>query len=179
MVFRKQILEAVIDLSVKSYIPPSMLEDEDFHHWHCFTLAFTKKPRSWAMAKIAESLCRLEVILKKTELATDKIRLCLPPAIVNFLSFMNEVEREAEVFLNENIQLTRVKLGTQKGTSRIQDNMDLTELKSDSFDVNNCLYCCHKYVAPIGLDIVEITKYNTKIAKKHLEKMKVWSNTPI
>ena len=131
------------------------------------------------MTKIAESICRLDVILKKTDLASDKLRLRLPPAIVNFLSYMNEVDREAEVFLNENIQSTRVKLGTQKGTSRIQDNMDLTKLKSDSFDVNNCPYCKHKYVAPIGLDIVEITTYNTKIAKTHLEKMKIWSNTPV
>ena len=92
---------------------------------------------------------------------------------------MNEVEREAEIFSNENIQSSRVKLGKQKGLSRIQDNMDMTELSVDSFDVNNCPYCCHKFVVPIGMDIKEITRYNNKIANQHLEKMKIWSNTPV
>ena len=153
MIFRKAILADIIDLSVRSYIPPSMLEDEDFHHWHCFTSAFTKKPRSWTMKKIADSICRLDVILSRTKMATDKIRLRFPPPIIKFTSFMNEVEREAEIFSNENIQSSRVKLGKQKGLSRIQDNMDMTELSVDSFDVNNCPYCCHKYVVPIGMDI--------------------------
>ena len=75
-----------------------MLDDEEFHHWHCFTSAFTKKPRSWTMNKIAEFLCRLDLIFKRTGIAGDKFRRHLPPAIIKFMSFMIEVDKEAEVF---------------------------------------------------------------------------------
>ena len=46
------------------------------------------------------------------------------------------------------------------------------------FDVENCGYCRHRFVMPIGLDINEIHKYNTKVVKAHNEKMKEWTNTP-
>ena len=174
---RIDLLTAVIKLSVKTYIPPSMLEDEELHHWHCLTTAFTDKPRSWTMEKLADSVCRFNTILQRSNFAHDKLRFRYPKPITNFMSFMIEVHKEAEVALNENIQSTRVKLGTQKGCGRIQDNVDLTILHNDSFDVDNCAYCKHRFVLPIGLDINEITTYNNKVARQHSEKMRERSNT--
>ena len=54
---RIDMLSAIIALNVKSYIPPSMIEDEDFHHWHCQTSAFSEKPKPWTMDNLADSFC--------------------------------------------------------------------------------------------------------------------------
>ena len=37
---RIDLLSKIIGLNVKTYIPPSMMDDEDLHHWHCTTAAF-------------------------------------------------------------------------------------------------------------------------------------------
>ena len=50
------------------------------------------------MDKIAESLYRLDLILKRIETASDKLRLGLPPAIINVMSFMFEVDKEQKFF---------------------------------------------------------------------------------
>ena len=67
---------------------------------------------------------------------------------------------------------TRVKIGKQKGQNRLQDNLDMTVITNDSFDVNNCDYCRHRFVLPIGLYLPEINSHNSKVAKEHTFKMK-------
>jgi len=81
--------------------------------------------------------------------------------------------------LNEGLQSSNGKLGGQRNQCRIHDNIDLTELTNNSFDMENCGYCQHPFVLPIGTPINEIVKYNSKIAKSHNEKMKVYQNTPV
>ena len=54
----------------------------------------------------------------------------------------------------------------------------MTSLNNDSFDVDKCAYCKHRFVVPIGMTIIEITKFNQKVAKKQLHKMKTWYNLP-
>ena len=175
---RIDVLSAIVDLSVKSYIPKSMLDDEEFHHWHCLTSAFSNKPRSWSMDKTADCMCRFDVIMDRTNAAKDQVRLRYPAAITNFLNFMKLVHNEAEVAINENLHSRRVKLGNQKGNNMLQDNVDLSKLDNDSFDTENCVVCHHKFVMPIGMDINEITQFNTKITKAHSIKMTEWNNTP-
>ena len=91
---------------------------------------------------------------------------------------MLDVHAESEVMLNESIQSTRVKLGSQKGQGKLQDNVDLTILTNKSFDLNNCAYCEHRFCMPIGLDLNEITGYNTKVTTSFRDKMREWSNLP-
>ena len=47
-----------------------------------------------------------------------------------------------------------------------------------SFDQDNCDYCKHMCIIPVGLDINEITRFNGKVKKLHLEKIKTWNNIP-
>ena len=91
---------------------------------------------------------------------------------------MIEIKKESELLANENIRSSKGKIGSQKGSSRLQDNIDMKSLKDNSFDMNCCAACKHKYIIPIGLDVVEITNHNRKVGKNHHEKMKVWTNTP-
>ena len=103
MSFRIALLASIIDLSVRSYIPPSMGEDEEFHHWHCFTSAFSKKPRTWSQKKLAESICRFDEIMVRVNIAEDKSRLRTPVPINEFLAYMKGVHLEAEIMLNESL----------------------------------------------------------------------------
>ena len=173
------LLASIIDLSVRTYPLPSMGEDEEFHHWHCYTSAFSRKPRQWSQKKLAVSLCRFDTIMDRANNAVDKLRLRSPPSITKFLAYMIDVHQEAEIMLNESLHSSRVKLGGQNNSCRIQDNVDLTELTNNSFDVENCGYCRHRFVLPIGMKITDIMKYNSKIAKIHNNKMKNWTNTPM
>ena len=86
------------------------------------------------MENIANSMCRLDVIMQRANAAPNKVRLRLPAAIVNFLNFMLDVHNEAGFALTDNLHSSRVKLGIQKGNGKILDNTDLTILNSDSFD---------------------------------------------
>ena len=89
---------------------------------------------------------------------------------------MIAVYKEAEVAKFELLTSTRTKLGEQKGTKKLQDNFDITTLDNNSFDLDNCAYCKHRFVVPHGLDIHEITRYNSKISKKHNQEMSIWTN---
>ena len=142
-----------------------------------FTSAFSAKPRTWTQKKLAESICRFDKILERATHAEDKLRLRSPHPISTFLGYMIDVHQEAENCLDEKKYSSKVKLGGQKGSVKLQDNVDLTILKNDSFDVENCGYCRHCFVIPIGLDINKIHKYNMKVVKAHNGKMKEWSNT--
>ena len=99
-----------------------------------------------------------------------------PPAITLFQSFMIDYFKEAEILQNENTLSSRIKLGAQKGQSRLQDNVDLTAITDKSFDIDNCAYCKHRFVIPIGMDINDLTRFNNKVQKQHLDKMIVWNN---
>ena len=91
-----------------------MGDDEEFHHWHCFTSAFSQKPRRWSQKKLAESICQFDKIMERANNAVDKLRLRSPPPITKLLAYMIEVHQEAEIMLNESLQSSRVKLGGQK-----------------------------------------------------------------
>ena len=93
-------MSAVINLNVKSYIPPSMLAGKEFLNWYCTTAAFTDKPRSWTMGKLVDAICRFDTILQRTYRAEDQIRLRYSTPITNFMSYMIEVHAEAEVAVN-------------------------------------------------------------------------------
>lgn len=86
--------------------------------------------------------------------------------------------KKGEIELTINQLSTRVKLGTQHEQSRIQDNVDFTSLNEKSFDVDNYTYCKYRFVTPVGLDINEITQFNDKLTRSHIEKMKYLSNIP-
>lgn len=90
---------------------------------------------------------------------------------------MISVYKEAEITIDEMLHTTHVKLGTNKGQGCIQNNLDMTIIDNNSFDVNGLAYCKHIFVVPIGMDIGELTKYNSKVAKEHHTKMKKWSHT--
>jgi len=175
---RIDIMTNIISMRSESYIPPSMIFDHEFVHWHCKTTAFAEKPRSWSMEQLAESICEFDVILQKTIKATDAPAEKYPPEITIFQKFMISVYKEAEIAVDEMLHSTRAKIGTQKGQGRIHDNLDMTSLKNDSFDVDNCAYCQHRFVVPIGMDVGELTKFNSKVAKEHHIKLKKWTNTP-
>ena len=65
-----------------------------------------------------------------------------------------------EIALNETIHSTRVKIGKKKDNARIQDNLGMTTLTNDSFDLDRCAYCKHRFVIPTGMDCDEINLYN-------------------
>lgn len=71
-----------------------------------------------------------------------------------------------------------MKLGTQKGQDKVQNNVDLTILNNNSFDVKNCAYCKHKFAIPIGTDINEVIRYNNKLSKLYHTQISEWANTP-
>ena len=121
------------------------------------------EPRSWLMEKIAHSMCTLYLILDRTCEAPDQVRCRYPAAIANFVNFMKLVHTEADVAINENLHSSRVKLGNQKGYMMIQDSIDLSSLDNNSFDTENCVFYCHIFLMPIGMDINEITQFNAKI----------------
>lgn len=75
------------------------------------------------MVKIADSMCRFDVIMDRTIAATDKLRLWYPAAIINIMKFMKLVHNEAEVAINENLYSRRVNLGNQKGNMMLQDKL--------------------------------------------------------
>ena len=175
---RIKIMADIMILSMNSYIPPSMMYDEKVLKWHCLTTAFNAKPRAWAMPKLAQCICDFDVILHRADRSIDRINDVNPPAIVEFQRFMIAVYKEAEVAKFEQLTSSRTKLGEQKGSKKLQDNFDMTELDNNSFDVDNCAYCKHRFVVPHGLDIHEITRYNSKVGKKHSHEMLMWTNLP-
>ena len=61
----------------------------------------------------------------------------------------------------------------------IQDNIDITTLTKNPFEVNNCSACKHKFLLPIGMNTHEIIRVNQKVSKEHLTKMQIWSNMPV
>ena len=176
--YRIYMMKEVINQSVKMYMPFSMRSDFTFLHWHHKTSAFVAKPRNWTNKKLAEAICTFDKILTTSQKVDDKLIVKYPPAISHFISYMIEIFKEAEIVDNENIQSTKGKLVSQKGQSCLQDNVDMTSLNDRSFDVNSCAYCKHKFIIPIGLDVHAITRFNSRVNKSHLEKMKEWSNTP-
>ena len=172
-----ELTKNVIKLKMKIYIPHSMMYDDKVLLWHCTTMAFTENPRSWAMTKLVSSICDFDTILHSASICKDRNNDILPPAIVEFQRFIIGVYKEAEVTAYELLHYsTCVKLGTQKGSRKFQDNVDMALLNSNLVDVENCAYCKHIFVIPIGLDINEITSYNAKIAKRHNNEMKIWTN---
>ena len=55
----------------------------------------------------------------------------------------------------------------------------MTSITADkSFNQDNCAYCNHRCIIPVGLDINEITLFNNKVEKFYLEKMKIYNNIP-
>lgn len=176
--YRTYMMKEVINQSVKMYLPYSMMKELQFLHWHHKTSAFVAKPRHWTNKKFAEAICNFDTILERSQNVSDTMIVKYPPAITHFINYMNEIKTEAEILANENIRSTKGRIGSQKGSTRIQDNVDMKSLQDNSFDMNCCAACKHKYIIPIGIDVVEITKHNTMVDKNHLAKMKVWSNTP-
>ena len=176
---RIDMITNIINTRSESYIPPSMVYSSQFLHWRCKTTAFAEKPRAWSMEQLAESICDLDVILKNAMNSFDSFVEKPEPVINAFLQFMSEITKEAEIMIDENMHSSRVKIGKQKGQDRIQDNLDMTTITNDSFDVSNCAYCKHRFVVPIGLEVGEITSHNTKVAKEHNAKMRKWTNTPV
>ena len=128
------------------------------------------------MVKLATCICEFDKILVESTCGQDKLIMKYPPAITLFQSFMIDCFKEAEILQNENTLSSRIKLGAQKGQSRLQDNVDLTAITDKSFDIDNCAYCKHRFVIPIGMDINELTRFNNKVQKQHLDKMIVWNN---
>ena len=53
----------------------------------------------------------------------------------------------------------------------------MTPITADkSFDQYNYAYCKLIFIVPVGLDINEITRFNSKVEKLHLENIKTWNN---
>ena len=144
--------------NLASYMPNSMVNDLSFLHWHHKTSAFAAKFRSWTIPKIACAICTSDKILSDAAKATDSLKLKFPPPITAFQSFMISGFREAKIMMMENTHSTKQRVGSQKGSERLQDNVDMTSITNSSFVVNNCAYCKHRYVIPIGMDINEITR---------------------
>ena len=176
--FRIDMMTNIISLRSQSYIPPSMVFTPQFLHWHCKTSAFAEKPRAWSMEQLADSICEFDTILKKAMFSFDAPDTKPAREITLYQTFMIAVYKEAEIMGDEMLHSTRTKVGSQKGQSRIQDNLDMTTIDNDSFDFSNCAYCQHRFVVPIGMQVGELTKYNTKVAKDHHIKLKKWLNTP-
>jgi len=80
---------------------------------------------------------------------------------------------------DETMHFSRSKVWHKKGQNRIQDNLDMTAITNKSFDVSNCAYCQHRFIVPIAMQVGEITRHNTNVAKEHNAKMKKWVNTPV
>ena len=158
-------------------IYPTLRNDTQFLHWHCKTSAFAEKPRVWSMKQLAECICEFDVILQKTLQANDAPAEKFPHEITVFQAFMISVYKEAEIALHETLQSSRTNIGTQKGQGRLQDNMDITGYDNNTFDLNNCAYCKHRFVVPIGMDIVERNKHNTKVESEYHVKMEKWNTT--
>ena len=176
--YRVALLSDVIKQRTQAYMPESMLHNFEFLHWHHKTCALAAKPRSWSIQNLAEAICTFDKILSDSAKVADKIQAAYPQAITLFQSFMIEVYKECEVVEMENIHSSRIKCGGQKGNTRLQDNVDMSNITDSDLDVDNCAYCKHRFIIPIGMDINEITKYNCKVQKVHLEKMKTWNSTP-
>ena len=169
----------IINTRHQTYVPPPMLKSARFLHWHCKTSAFTENPRTWSMEQLAESICEFDMILQETAKCNDAFQSKPELVISVFKKFIIDVTREAEIMNDENMHSTRIKIGKQKGQNRLQDNLDMTVITNDSFDINNCAYCKHRFVLPIGLTLPDINSHNSKVAKQHLLQMKKWSNTPV
>lgn len=116
-------------------------------------------------------ICEFDVILQRTLKAIDAPAEKFLHEITVFQAFMISVYKEAEIALHETLHSSGTHIGTQKGKGRLQDNMDITGYANDSFDLNNCAYCKHRFVVPIVMDIVERNKYNTKIESEYHIKM--------
>ena len=118
----------IINTRSESYIPPSMVLSLEFLHWHCKTTAFAEKSRARSMGQLAESICDLDTIFKKASLFFDSFETKPEHVIFVFNEFIEAITKEAEVMNDENLHSSRVKLGRQKGQSRIQDNLDMTTI---------------------------------------------------
>lgn len=130
------------------------------------------------MEQLAECMWKFDEILNRTLGVFDAPGEKYPSEIAIFKYFIITIYKEAEISVDEMLNSTQVKIDTQKVQGCIQDNLDMTTLTNASFDVDNCAYCTHRFVVPIGMDIGKLTKYNTKVGKEHLLKMKKWTNIP-
>ena len=129
------------------------------------------------MKKLAESICEFDLTLMRSSRARDKVRITNILQITSFQTFMIDIYNEAEIAENQTIQSSRTKIGSQKGQAILQDNMDVIKLDNKSFDIDSFAYCKHRFIVPIGKNLVEITRYNKKVAKDHHLKMCEWTNT--
>jgi len=176
---RMDMMTNIINTRSESYIPPSMVFSTQFLHWHCKTTAFAEKPRAWSMEQLAETICDFDKILGQATNCFDSFNSKPEHVIQVFQQFMDAITKEAEIMKDELMHSSRAKIGKQKGQNRVQDNLDMTTITNESFDVSNCAYCKHRFIVPIGLQVPEITRHNTKVSKDHCIKMRKWNNTPV
>jgi len=98
----------------------------------------------------------------------------LPEPIKAFHKFMEDVREAAILLKNQGYRERGGKIGGQKDGEYIQDKVDLTDLENTSFDVENCASCRHRFLLPVGRDIVEITRYNQQVRSQHTKAMMIW-----
>ena len=59
---------------------------------------------------------------------------------------------------------------------RLQDCLDMTEIKRDKLDFSNCANCKHNFLLPVGPDEMEINAHNERVKNTYHQAMHAYNN---
>jgi len=171
---RVKLIDDIIGLDSSTFLPSLFKDDPMVRHWYFTNTAHARNPKTWNLPILAKAICSFDDILRKSSTMVARDAKTLPEPIKAFHKFMEDVREAAILLKNQGYRERGGKIGGQKDGEYIQDKVDLTDLENTSFDVENCASCRHRFLLPVGRDIVEITWYNQQVRSQHTKAMMIW-----
>ena len=98
---------------------------------------------------LATALCEFDMILRRNAKVIPMDMEEFPAPIQYYRMYMEELKTAVDLDKKELKKATE-KIGKQKGFMRSQDNIDLSKLSIESFDVGLCssAHCRHRCLLP-------------------------------
>ena len=170
MPYRIKLIETILALSPSLYLPSMLSNESPIKCWTRKYMAYMKNPRKWNRAIMAQAFCEFDLIMTEARglVATSSDSL-IPPPIVEFDSYMNNVRAITEIVENEPTK--KGKIGSQSAGKRIQDSIPMSEITRSKLDFSNCANCHHNFVLPIGPEQNEINHHNDEIKRIYRDRM--------
>ena len=100
----------------------------------------------------------------------------VPAPLIEFFSYMEEVRDIASIALHEPSVKKKNRIGNQPLGKRLQDCLDMTEIKRDKLDFSNCANCKHNFLLPVGPDEMEINAHNERVKNTYHQAMHAYNN---
>ena len=161
----------------RTFLHRSLIDNKAVTDWYKLNTALSQNPRQWTNERLAQSLCGFDNIYSLSLDLDSRFEDTAPAPILLFTVYMQEV-RVAATAMKKTIKNKRKKIGEQKGGIWIQDTINMSELKPNSFDTSLCssFHCRHNFLLPIGPSATEINEHNLKCKNDHRIALAKWNS---